>query len=664
MTKREEHLAQELDDFLTARLQGQALPPVDPSLHDTIRLADVLRRRIEAAEPDPLFLAHLEAQLNRAASRQVRTQTRSERGAFWRHITTRINEGFSMKRTVIAFGATMALAVIGYLAWFSWEGGFRPEPESIAVVGTTPAATATPSAPAGDTAGNGGDATPAPGPLPTLPSLGSAAGAGAGLGGGGGGGIGQTVAEGDEPILTDEIYIWNPLADAELELNAPFPTDPASLPVYTQPGYGILTEADVARLAAALGLSGPVYREVYPEPDLAAGDVPWTPPVVYFVFDGDKTLAVREDGFYYFDQATARNFTATLAPFAQGAPIAEAYLKATGLLNFPYEMTSPHGGDIEFRRVIDGRVTIFPEFMVSVTDRGEVMSVSYNALSQLSNAGNYPLRTAEEAWQHFVEQGLDYQQVTFISYPGPGYVQPEFPEPQPDPNAGLYKNWQRVYASGDRATLYPYPMVYAAVDGQAAPVINVDQYRLLGSEADLRAIAGYVGKQLRITGTVRETATRLTLELVSWEPVEQVDFVFRAGTVRRTENQVVIDADEGDTWLIVDAPADLADGERVYLGGWPGESPDPSLPAISWQYIDRIVEVESMPEEVSILPVEEDPYQIRRVVFDRIDLVYLFTPYWDQANERSEYVIQPAWRFTGLTDRNEIMEIYVQAVRQ
>jgi hypothetical protein len=60
---------------------------------------------------------------------------------------------------------------------------------------------------------------------------------------------------------------------------------------------------------------------------------------------------------------------------------------------------------------------------LSVNDRGEVWSFSYSPLGQLAALGDYPLRSAESAWQHLIENGVDFQTVFFNTYPT------EFPEP-------------------------------------------------------------------------------------------------------------------------------------------------------------------------------------------------------------------------------------------
>jgi hypothetical protein len=271
--------------------------------------------------------------------------------------------------------------------------------------------------------------------------------------------------------------------------------------------------------------------------------------------------------------------------------------------------------------------------------------------------GDYPLRSAEAAWQLLTTEGVDYQRISYFTYPGPGF---EFPEAE-IPADDLYKYWQRTYVDGETLNLYTTPLVYQPVDSDAAPRIQVDQFVLTGSDDMLRAIGEQVGKQIRVTGTVRRVEGTLTLEASDWEPVEFIEYQYQPGTIRRSDGQVLLDADSGETFVIPNAPADVAEGERVNVSGWSLEPGDPYR-VFNWQSMDRIVEFEPLPDEVIVDPALTEPYRIGQVEINSVELIYSYSSFIEEGRTVQRILLQPAWRFKGTTDTNEIIEFVVQAV--
>jgi hypothetical protein len=483
-----------------------------------------------------------------------------------------------------------------------------------------------------------------PADLPALPALSGASGLGGGFGGGGG----------DDTLSVDEMRLWmNPLADAELLLNVGFPTDPVTGQIYQTPAAEIFTQADAADLAALFGINSPVYIYSF---ELEEGSE-FTVPSIYEMFDGTRQLSVGPTYFSYYDQNVGGvDGTVNAMPFAQSGPIAEAFLQEKGLLDFPYQMFSYNGFDVEFRRLIDGRPVIFPEFQVSVNAEGNVWSLFNNPLQQLQVLGDYPLRSAEAAWQLVIEQGVDFSEVFFSSYPGPNYVMPAMPVDTND-----YRYWQREYEDGQSVTMYPYPQAFVAVNGDAAPRITVERFLLSGPADQLTAIAEHTNSQIFLTGTIRNTAAGQIIELESWNPVDPaVEYTSREGTVVRNERRTELMVSETESYILPDAPADLLDGERIYVSGWLDGTAG-SEPTFNWQGMGILIE-EPAGDIVEIAPVDENPYQINQVAFDQIDLVYTAVPVYDDAAAQISYTLQLVWRFRGTADTDEIVEIYVQAV--
>ena len=96
-------------------------------------------------------------------------------------------------------------------------------------------------------------------------------------------------------------------------------------------------------------------------------------------------------------QSATQGFSDDLMDFEQAAPLAEAFLRERGLLDFEYQIMPPqfNGNEVNFQRVIDGRSLNIAEYTVTVTEAGQILSVYYNPLTQLQTLGQYPLRSAE-----------------------------------------------------------------------------------------------------------------------------------------------------------------------------------------------------------------------------------------------------------------------------
>lgn len=687
MNKNEEQLALELDAFLTAHLQQRPLPPVDEQSQDEAKLALDLFALAQTMEPAPVFLSDLEAQLAAAASRQPQKINPPKRPepSFWQNFINNLKEPFTMKRTIYALGGLAAVIIIGVVAWTNF-GGRTSEPDMIAssntpisetVPGTTTqpetAVTAAPTTDFGQPA-----ATPDLSSLPRLPQMGTG---NRGMGGGGMGGGGEAsvpaveeaIVEGDMPIEPGIGLPWNPLADANFSVNAPFPTEPGFAAVYQQPASNSFTMEEIQRLAQLFGVTGPIYQEIIPEPVYEQSELeampeirPWTPPNFYYIFDGQRQVSFYENFVYYFNMGASQAENLEMMPYAQAAPIVEAFLRERGLLNFPYITASFWGNDVEIRRVVNGYVSTSAEFYVSVTSTGEIMSITYQPFDKLQPLGDYPLRSAADAWQYVMDNGFDYMTSYWITYPGPDFAGygAYMEEPVTTPWEEIYRYWPRTLNDGDAMTLISYPIVYVAVNGDAPPRIMVEQYLLSGATADLEALAKYAGQPVRIEGIVRGQMPNMSIELTAWRPEPDHMWQFMPGTIRYDGTQVLFDADEGETFVVPNPPADLADGERVNLSGWSLEETGGPFRSFNWSSIDRIVNWEELPTEITnptpVEPVEE--YKLTDITITEITLVYQFSPTFGEDGNLSMFLMQPAWRFKGTTNTNEIIEIMVQAV--
>jgi hypothetical protein len=627
MKKTEERLAQELDAFLTARLRNQPVPPLCDEVAPESHLADTLLQTAARCEADPLFLSSLEARLAAAASSSKSSAKEPERPTFWQQLIDTLQEGLTMKRMTFALGALMALLMIGYVVLFAWPGAKGPE-----MVAEQPA-------------------------LRPLPALSSASGMGGGLGGDGTGTTREMATE-DAHLLPAPDMWWNPLGEAEFQLATAFPTTPAGMPVYEQPGGYLFSRADADHFAGLFGFGGSAYEEKY-----QVEDPSWTPPTIFHYFDGTRQLAVADAHFFYYDRALTYEGDVVLLPAGQAVAIAEAYLRERGLLDFTYEAVLTYGNEVEIRRVLNGHTVLFPEFQVSVHSSGQVQSVSHTPLSRLAAVGEYPLRAVEEAWQTILSEGVDYRRSFFSLYPGPDYVMPEMPFDRGDGDA-LYRYWERTYRDGETVTLYAYAMVFVPLSEGALPRVQVERYLLEGPAAELWAIAEQSGKQLYVEGIYRQRNGETVLELVTWQVAENVDYTFREGTVRREGGRTLLMSDTGERLLLPDAPADLPDGARIYAHGWFTGGEEGSSQFFNWSGMGLLVTEEELEHNPMPVPAPDgfEPERIRLVTIHEISMLYSVAPIFDSFTEPPRYVVQPIWRFKGETNTREIIEIYVQAV--
>lgn len=642
--------ALELDQLITAWQERK--PERAPNAEQ--QLAEMLIRLADETTPDPLFVARLERQLRQAGLKKQSIQPK----AAWLAFLTSKRNPIMFKKSIFAFAGVATLVLIIAVVWLQMGGPNNGGNEIAAIpVPTTQPGGVTEEVPL---------ATAEPGSLPALPSLGnSGSGGPGGFGGGGGGGLesDSSAIVIDPGIDTELRPLYSPLSGTQYILNTILPIEPTSANVWQQPWSGLITPEDALRFAAQLGMSGELYTDIYPPVDVVDGQMAWTPPTFYYVFDGMKSLSVYDNNLYYNDQSVAPNYMFEQAPFAQAAPIAEAFLRERGFLNFDYRVVkSVWSEDVEIRRVVDGRLSTNAEFYVTVTVSGQVFAFSYNPLSRLSLLGNYPIRSAEEVWQELVNNGFNYGQMAYYNYP-----LTTTPTNSDDLVEGPYRYWAREYQDGEQIVVYSPPYAMRPVDGTGAARVMVDRFLVQASEEELQKMADNLNQQLYLVGTVRTPSPgQWILEVSQWQVAEAVEYQYLTGTIQRQADQVLLLAEDGQTILIPSAPADLADGERVNVNGWSIDAGNP-YPIFNWQGIDRVVEETAWPTEAPIETELYAPYKIGQVTIDSVELVYYymtyFAPYVEgQPADPGMVYLQPTWKFHGTTDTNEGVEILIQAV--
>lgn len=630
----------------------------------------------QETEPDPAFVTRLENQL-RWAARQGAAASRREaappRKLFWQTLM----DALTGRRMVMTAGALALVAMLVIIAWplinspgtdISGEetrlalmpavtptqteeaaieslsvqdAAATPEEQGVTTTAPEILPSSTPEVIAAITP------TPDPNSLPKLPIMGG----GVGFGGGGAGGPGLGGG-GDGTMM---IPMEERLASAQFNLNAPLPTLPTTLTVYTYQQSDASIE-QIQTVGAKFGFTGPVYYDSWYDRALNDPTITWPGLRPFAMFDGSRFFNVMGNSFSFFDNGVIP-FNSTLQPMpqAQALPIALEYVTARNLLDFPYEIVkSPYGDEVAFYRLLNGVRMAIPELSLTIMEDGQILSAYTLSFSAYTPVGDYPLISPEEAWQK-AQTTPDYQSVFVNLYPDPATI-PAAPTPDP-----RYRSWYRTRQDGDEITLNTYVQVFRSLDPDVPVVLRANEYFVIGDGALLEQIAAAVDQNLNLTGTiVGNQVNNQSLLVTSFAVTEPIlEWQNREGFIRRLpDGPVVLETTQGETWLIPNAPADLADGEHVNMSG-PRLLPGDPYPVFDWTNADRIVEQEIIPEEVFDFPT---PVPITQVNIDKVELIYYYTfvndPEYDGPGQDW---IQPAWRFSGMTDTGEIVEITVQA---
>ncbi|MBE2222261.1 MAG: hypothetical protein IAF02_12010 [Anaerolineae bacterium] len=485
-----------------------------------------------------------------------------------------------------------------------------------------------------------------PGERPLLPNLADLP-IEAGLGGGLMAGDGLVAAE--QPA-----DLWG---GATFSLNTTLPTEIAEATVWQQPALP-LDESRATEIAARWGFSTPLYQYATPDESIldepvgaAAAPLPAVLPE-FHVFDGARSLVMTEDAAYFSDESVPFNYE-TPRPFAERAAAAEAALQSMGLLNFPYILADGWGHEVWVNRELEGMVTDFPEMSAGVGENGRLAFASYQPFDALTAVGTYPLISAETAWQQ-IQDGID-EAILFSITSGTA-------ETLPAPAASGFKYWPRTHQNGQEVHLYTFPTVFLPVDTSLPPLIRALSYTVQTDAETKRALAEQVGVNLHFRG-ILDTSTN-SLALAGWEPVPDLNPLIKNGTVQRQGEQVILLDQEGNGFILPDAPADLTDGSAVNVFAWAARDVGLAYPVLDWEGIDMQIaessgEMLAMPD---MLPPAASAYE--QISINAAELAYYVYPEMVAGeNGRSQqlYWLLPVWQFTGLADNGDVITFTVQA---
>lgn len=353
---------------------------------------------------------------------------------------------------------------------------------------------------------------------------------------------------------------------AELTLNATFPAGPNEAPVYEQSIEEVMSPEQAKALAASLGIEGNVYTTS----SEGGGSL-------YHVTDGIQEIWFIDTTTHFTflaDFGSGVTSSANPLPLTERAAAAETFLKARGLLDFDYQVNETLSQDnrVIFTRLLSDlplRETdaYNPYIEVTLDGQGAVVSVFYR-LNQMNSLGNYPLRSAQEAWNLVLGDPNDKR----VKY---SVTLPEMSVRNRQPA------WERTYPIGQQVELYSYLSVLQPTEPGGEPWVTVSGFTLQGdltglldayeNPPDLTAeqkekIAAGIISEKQAAGWVRffhiwgqtsqdENGAHY-LQVEGWEISPMPDMSF-AGVFREINGEIQFISEDNQQWTIADLPADL-----------------------------------------------------------------------------------------------------------
>ena len=461
--------------------------------------------------------------------------------------------------------------------------------------------------------------------LPLLPSIQSDSGYG----------IGEPLPGGEE----------DPFAAATFILEAELPTG-VETAVVQQHSFSPMDEALARIIANQLGFTGPLYiQQIAPEFAPPEGE---EASIVYTALNGRQIVTISDTGVSYENRGVVMDYNQR-PTFAEAAPALEAQLKAWGVLDFPYELQENPWGDVMVFRLVDGLTVEQNEFNFSINKEGEVAYFSYQPGRLVDNWGNYPLQTAEAAWQQlqsttgrtdfrYMLQNLpDHDEAPFIDFVNP-------------------RSWVPLAETGQEIHLYITPAVYEATDGSGLRLVFGDYY-LAGDENELAEIATHLSDVLHVWGTVEAVDGVKTLHIADWEKIDMVQYETIEGTLDHENGEAIIHSQNGETFILTAAP-DLPDGVEVSVSVAARRDVGADYPVLDWNSITEKVEWPEFTPEL-----EQELAVIQNVTIDTVELTYfvLHQPLPTQQIGETLLLI-PTWRFAGITDQGQLATFWISAV--
>jgi hypothetical protein len=365
----------------------------------------------------------------------------------------------------------------------------------------------------------------------------------------------------------------------ELTLTAAFPEAPEQASVFEMVDQPITSAEQAQAMAAALGVEGEVYTS-----DSEGGGS------MYYVTDGLQQVTFIESATRLTYSAYFGSGGATSPdplPLAERAAIARAFLDETGLIDVDYQVNETLSIDdrVVFTPVLDGLLlyendTYNPRIEITVTADGEVASMRYN-LHKRQSLGQYPLRTAQEAWNLFLAEPNNSRIQYTVRTP---YMAVRDLEPA----------WQAATPFGEQVDVYSYLGVYQSAEPGGDPWVTAGGLTLQGDLTGLLAAydqpyamselnaeqlaqieAGLISEKqatgwthfFHIWGEAREDENGApVMQVEGWEISPGPDLSL-SGSFSEINDEILFIDEQGRQWTVLELPADVPLDTAIQVRG-------------------------------------------------------------------------------------------------
>ena len=508
--------------------------------------------------------------------------------------------------------------------------------------------------------------------LPKLPQPFVQQGDGGGVGAGGG--LSGDSAESFSVAPDIGLVDFNPFITTTFSLATELPVeipDADVLRSVAQP----LSYASAAELAQKLRFPLPLYQEAVPieaMDSLEMSDEGFWLGYPFYSFNETGILIIFGDSAYY-QTSFGFNEPTFLEDEARLIARAEETIAGWGGFDFEYNLVVTAPGTVELRRLIDGVAIDNSELYLNFDANEALIYYSYDLLPDFAASSDYSLISAAAAWELItsgvVENRIQYQ------------ILNDFPifEDIAVPPRGLSPFFTRTYQPGESARIYGFPLIYFPFQDDSAPVLFIDQYRVIGDDAQLMEIAMGDVELARMDGQLE--ADGRTLILSGWQPLSFQDEVAVDGVLTLAADGAsgVLTTDSGEQYVLDQLPTDLTNEERVFVNGYlRGEQQD-GVELIDWRLIESFIPfdgdlgIDGLDSEPGI--AVDEPFSTSmpafatsfgEVIIERVEpgygFSYQFAADADPMLVAPDTIYQPVWNFYGVTDAGDEILLTVPAV--
>ncbi|MFK7805494.1 MAG: hypothetical protein AB8G95_27945 [Anaerolineae bacterium] len=502
------------------------------------------------------------------------------------------------------------------------------------------------------------------------------------LGGAGGESItGQAEGSLDvaDPLGSSLVIDSNLFEETEFVLTAELPQTPAGQIAIVRTRSDMNLEL-ARELAANFQFPAVIYQQQLPvemlenirmETDGTFPDMP------FLAFDNGSQLVMTAGSLWisYPQQQVSENVIIDINDFSKDQILAQtqALLDSYDFIDFEYTLRAEAYGSVvvipTYSDVSPNQPIMGFYYTLDEAKNPVLQSMYMDLYSEVEIVGDYPILSAENAWQALKPGLIDYTtswyfvdaplQTELLQLPDDA-IQPQF--------------WLPEAQSDEAVNLYGYPTVYNPIGQDALPYILLEDTLVQGPADIGMMLATSDAGLFKFTGQYAESdGNSKTFFAQSVTPLGFEDQLFTQGTAVRDGDQLFVDSADLGRIQLNAAPADLPDGIELFVNGYRNGETAEGIPLIDWQYLDEVVDFGEF-SVVDPLPVDGGVFVENN--FDTISITAIELGYgisWPQSEVdelsgeyqpiNSDYLI-PIWKFSGTTPDGMELRFEIPAIDQ